>query len=105
RLAAPRKDRRDGWWEAEPQEGGGDGRDVGRRGRHEQVDDVLASQAGHGRAAYVLGWGGWPAGGEQCDQAGGHLRGVRVGLVDLDRDAVVGANWWMGGRGHGGLGR
>jgi hypothetical protein len=23
---------------------------------------------------------------------------VRVGLVDLDRDAVVGANWWMGDR-------
>ena len=34
----------------------------------------------------------------------GDLGGVRVGLVELDRHAMVGANWWVGGRGYGCLG-
>jgi hypothetical protein len=73
--------------EAELQQGLGDGRDLRRLGGQEHVDDVLAGQAGHRRAANVLGWGGWPAGRDQCDQAPGDLGCVRVGLVDLHRDA------------------
>ena len=82
--------------EAEFEQGLGDGRDVGRLGGQEQVDDALAGQAGHGRAADVLGRGGRPTGGDEGDQAPGHLGGVRVGLVDLDRHPPVAADRWRG---------
>jgi 5-methylthioadenosine/S-adenosylhomocysteine deaminase len=42
---------------------------VSRLGGQEQVDDPLAGQAGHRRAAHVLGRGGRPAGGDEGDQA------------------------------------
>jgi hypothetical protein len=61
----------------------------------EQVDDVIAGQAGHGRAADVLGRGGRPAGGDEGDQAPGGLGGGRVGLVDLDRHALIAADRWL----------
>jgi hypothetical protein len=53
--------------EAELEQGLGDGRDVGWLGDQEQVDDSLAGQAGHRRAAYVPGRGGRPAGGDERD--------------------------------------
>ena len=84
--------------EAELEQGLGDGRDVGRLGGQEQVDDSLAGQAGYRRAAHVLGRGGRPAGGDERDQAPGDLGGVRVGLVDLDRHAPVAADRWRGRR-------
>jgi len=71
--------------EAELEQGLGDGRDLGRLGGQEQVDDVLAGQAGNRRAADVFGRGGRPAGGDAGDQAPGDLGGVGVGLVDLYR--------------------
>jgi hypothetical protein len=90
--------------EAELEQGLGDGREVGRGGGQEQVDGVLAGQAGHRRAAHVLGRGGWPAGGDEGDQAPGDLGGVRVGLVDLDRHAPVAADRGRGRREHAGVG-
>jgi hypothetical protein len=90
--------------EAELEQGLGDGRDVGRLGGQEQVDDVLAGQAGHGRAADVLGRGGRPAGGDEGDEAPGDLGGVRVGLVDLHRHAPVGADRWLRWRGRADVG-
>jgi hypothetical protein len=90
--------------EAEFEQGLGDGRDVGRGGGQQQVDDVLAGQAGHGRAADVLGRGGRPAGGDEDDQAPGDLGGVRVGLVDLDRQTPVAADRWLRWRGRSDVG-
>jgi hypothetical protein len=90
--------------EAELEQGLGDGRDVGRGGGQEQVDDALAGQAGHGRAAHVLGWGGRPAAGDEGDQAPGGLGGLRVGLVDLDRHPPVAADRWLRWRGRADLG-
>jgi hypothetical protein len=77
---------------------------VGRGGGQEQVDDSLACQAGHGRAADVLGRGGRPAGGDESDQAPGDLGGVRVGLVNLDRQTPVAADRWCGRRADAGVG-
>ena len=95
-----RERRRDLGLEAELEQGVGDARDVGRVGGQEQVDDVLAGQAGHCRAADVLGRGGWPAGGDERDQAPGDLGRVRVGLVDLDRRGPVAADRRREGSSH-----
>jgi hypothetical protein len=52
----------------------------------------------------VFGWGGRPAGGDEGDQVPGHLGGVRVGLVDLDRQTPVAADRWLRWRGRADVG-
>jgi hypothetical protein len=86
--------------EAKSAQGLGDGRDVGRRGGQEQVDDVLAGQAGHCRAADMLGRGGWPAARDERDETSGGLGGARIGLVDLDRRADISADGCVGWAGR-----
>ena len=54
----------------------------------------LPARPGTARAD-VLGWIGWPSGREQRDQAGGHLGGMRIGLMDLNRHAQVRADRWL----------
>jgi hypothetical protein len=90
--------------EAESQQGLGDGEDVSRLVGQEQVDDSLAGQAGHRRAADVLGRSGRPAGVDEGDQAPGDLAGVQVGLVDLDRHALVATDRWLRCRGRADVG-
>ena len=90
--------------EAELQQGLGDGGEVGWLGRQQQVDDALAGELGHRRAAHVLGGCPWPPGRDELDEPPGDLGGVWVGLVDLDRCAAVGADRWLGRRGHGRVG-
>src|SRR5215213_9501145 len=99
-----RERRRELGLEAELELALGDGRDVGRLGGQQQVDGVLAGQSSHRRAADMLGGCARPAGRDERDEASGGLGGVRIGLVDLNRDAEVAADRWVGRRGPVGVG-
>jgi hypothetical protein len=87
--------------EAESEQGLGDAGDVGGVGGQEQIDDALAGEPWHRRAADVLGGGARPAGGDQGDQALGDLGGVRVGLMDLHRSPGVAPDRRIGSGGQG----
>jgi hypothetical protein len=103
-ASAGREDRGELVVEAELQQGLGDGGEVGWFGGQQQVDDALAGELGHRRAAHVLGWCPRPPGRDERDEPLGDLGSVRVGLVDLNWCAAVRADRWLGRRGHGRIG-
>jgi hypothetical protein len=87
--------------EAEPEQGLGDPGEVRRVDGQQQIDDALAGQPRHRRAADMLGQGARPAGGDQDDQALGDLGGTWVCLVDFHRSPGVPADRRFGAGGNG----